>query len=53
MGMNATRWEGGLSVVQGSVLEPQNGEYLAGRPELLPGGAGLELNLQYWGICIC
>lgn len=25
MGVNATRWEGDLNVVQGSVLEPQNG----------------------------
>ena len=51
-GVNSARWEGDLSVVQGGVLEALNEESAVGRPELLPGGAGLELHLQYLGMCM-
>ena len=37
-------------MVQGGVLEAPNEESAVGRPA--PGGAGLELHLQYLGMCI-
>ena len=39
-------------MVQGGVLEALKEESAVGRPELILGGAGLELHLQHLGMCI-